>query len=186
MRYRFGEKLREVRERRGWTLKAVAEAAGVSESLVSQIERNRVSPAIDTLLTLADVLEIDLEYLFADFKKERAVKIGKAAARQRTSRPGVLYEHLARVGAEADHGMEAYLITIDPGARTGRGEYGHPGFEMGYVAAGSAELAVGTKSHRLEQGDAASFQADVPHTVTNIGTTPLTLFWVVTPPRGDI
>ena len=64
--YRFGEKLRAVRERKGYTLKVVAQKAGVSESLVSQIERNRVSPAIDTLLTLADVLDINLEFLFEE------------------------------------------------------------------------------------------------------------------------
>ena len=44
----------------------VAQQAGVSESLVSQIERNHVSPAIDTLLALADVLDINLEYLFEE------------------------------------------------------------------------------------------------------------------------
>ncbi len=62
--YHFGEKLRQVREHRGYTLKVVAQRAGVSESLVSQIERNHVSPAIDTLLALADVRDINLEYLF--------------------------------------------------------------------------------------------------------------------------
>ena len=62
--FRFGEKLRAVRERKGYTLKVVAQRAGVSESLVSQIERNKVSPAIDTLLVLADVLDINLEFLF--------------------------------------------------------------------------------------------------------------------------
>ena len=63
---KFGEKLRKVREHKGYTLKMVAKAAGVSESLVSQIERNHVSPAIDTLLALADVLDINLEFLFDD------------------------------------------------------------------------------------------------------------------------
>jgi putative glutamine amidotransferase len=58
MHYNFGEKIRSVRERRSLTLREVAEIAGVSESLVSQIERNRVSPAIDTLLALADALGI--------------------------------------------------------------------------------------------------------------------------------
>ena len=62
--YHFGEKLRTVREKKGYTLKVVAQKAGVSESLVSQIERNKVSPAIDTLLNLADVLDINLEFLF--------------------------------------------------------------------------------------------------------------------------
>ena len=60
--YHFGEKLRMVREHKGMTLKVVAEKAGVSESLVSQIERNKVSPAIDTLLALADALDINLEF----------------------------------------------------------------------------------------------------------------------------
>ena len=64
--YRFGEKLRAVRERKGLTLKTVANQAGVSESLVSQIERNKVSPAIDTLLNLADVLDINIEFLFEE------------------------------------------------------------------------------------------------------------------------
>ena len=41
--YHFGEKLRDVREKKHMTLKSVAQAAGVSESLVSQIERNKVS-----------------------------------------------------------------------------------------------------------------------------------------------
>ena len=62
--YQFGEKLRAAREKKHLTLKTVALQAGVSESLVSQIERNKVSPAIDTLLSLASVLEINLEYLF--------------------------------------------------------------------------------------------------------------------------
>jgi transcriptional regulator with XRE-family HTH domain len=187
MRYRFGEKIREVRERRELTLREVAERAGVSESLVSQIERNRVSPAIDTLLSLADALDIDLEYLVSDFKKERSVKIVRKESRSTSGRPGVLYERLASMeGADNGRfGLEAYLITLEVGAKTGHGEYGHPGFELGFVAEGAAELDVGTKIHRLEEGDSASFQADVPHTVKNAGNAPLKLFWVVTPPRGE-
>ena len=73
--FHFGEKLRAVRERKGYTLKVVAQAAGVSESLVSQIERNRVSPAIDTLLSLADALEIDLDYIFEEYRRERPVRV---------------------------------------------------------------------------------------------------------------
>ena len=65
--YHFGEKLRQVRENKGYTLKYVAQKAKVSESLVSQIERNHVSPAIDTLLSLADVLDINLEFLFEEY-----------------------------------------------------------------------------------------------------------------------
>ena len=61
MKYLFGHKLRTVRERKGYTLKDVASRAEVSESLISQIERNKVSPSIDTLLLIADILDIDYE-----------------------------------------------------------------------------------------------------------------------------
>ncbi|GHU67742.1 hypothetical protein FACS189447_10140 [Spirochaetia bacterium] len=88
MKYQFGGKIRSVRERRGITLKEVAEKAGVSESLVSQIERNRVSPAIDTLLALVEALDLDLEYLFADFRRERDVKV--VLKKERTMRKSMV------------------------------------------------------------------------------------------------
>ena len=73
--FSFGEKIRIVRERKQITLKQVAEAAEISESMVSQIERNKVSPSIDTLLSIADFLEIDVDYLFSDYRKSRKVVI---------------------------------------------------------------------------------------------------------------
>ena len=184
-KYMFGEKIRSVRERRSMTLKEVAQKAGVSESLVSQIERNRVSPAIDTLLSLADALEIDLEYLFADLKRERAIKIVRKSERPSyRTKPGVLYEHLAQVDEQG--GIEAYFITIDAGAKTGNGDYGHPGWELGIVESGVLELTAGSQSCTLKAGDSASFKADTPHILSNPGKKPLRVFWVMSPPKNIV
>ena len=187
MRNRFGEKIREVRERGARTLKDVAAAAGVSESLVSQIERNKVSPALDTLLAIADALDLDLEYLFADYRKERSVRVVRKADRSVSARPGVTYERFARIGGEGDgrFGIEAYEITLAPGAESGNEAYGHPGFELGIVTEGKAELRVGTRAHVLEEGDSASFQADAPHRLRNSGETPLKALWIVSPPKDE-
>ena len=114
--YHFGEKLRQAREHRGYTLKVVAQRAGVSESLVSQIERNHVSPAIDTLLSLADVLDINLEYLFEEYRKERPVHIIRSQARASVTEHEVLYEELARPDSStADSTTECYIIKIPAG-----------------------------------------------------------------------
>jgi transcriptional regulator with XRE-family HTH domain len=187
MKYRFGDKIRAVRERRQTTLREVAEIAGVSESLVSQIERNRVSPAIDTLLSLADALDIDLEYLFSDYKKERSVKIVRAKERHQMSRPGVVYGRLAQLdpGSSGGIGIEAYQIDIEPGSFTGNEEYGHAGAELGLVVEGEAELVVGTMKYSLKAGDSASFASDFPHRLMNISDKVLRVFWVVTPPKGE-
>ncbi len=188
MGFHFGEKIRSVRERRSLTLKEVADRAGVSESLVSQIERNRVSPAIDTLLALADAVDIDLEYLFSDYRRERSVRVVRKGERSTFTRPGVLYERLAQLdgASQGRDGIEAYRITLDPGAKTGGKEYGHPGWELGIVTEGVAELTVGNKTYRLEVGDSASFRADAPHVLANPGESVLRLFWIITPPKGEI
>jgi transcriptional regulator with XRE-family HTH domain len=187
MKYEFGGKIRSVRERRSLTLREVAEKAGVSESLVSQIERNRVSPAIDTLLALAGALDIDLEYLFADYKRDRALKIVRKRERGFfKTRPGVLYEHLAQVEEQGRDGIEAYALTLAAGAKTGNAEYGHPGWELGIVEFGRAELTVGNKTHILKAGDSVSFRADSPHILANTGSKPLRVFWVITPPKNIV
>ena len=188
MKYRFGDKIRAVREKRGLTLKEVAEKAGVSESMVSQIERNRVSPAIDTLLSLADVLDIDLEYLFSDYKRERSAQIVRAGERTTFSRPGVVYERLAQLEGllPGIDGIEAYQIDMDPGSKTGSEEYGHKGSELGLVVEGRAELTVGKQSYILERGDSAGFASDFPHILANAGETILRVFWVITPPKNEI
>jgi transcriptional regulator with XRE-family HTH domain len=187
----FGEKIRTVRERRGLTLREVADHAGVSESMVSQIERNRVSPAIDTLLALADALDLDLEYLFADYRRDRSVKITRRGERVSFTRRGVLYERLARMEGDlafrgnAAGGIEAYTITVEPGAATGSADYGHPGWELGIVEAGKAELTVGRETYTLEPGDSVSFRADAPHRLANSGEEALRVFWIITPPKGE-
>jgi transcriptional regulator with XRE-family HTH domain len=182
-KYQFGGKLRSVRERRALTLKEVALKAGVSESLVSQIERGRVSPAIDTLLSLADALEIDYDCFFADLKKDRPIKIVRACERSSfVPASGVKYEHLAQVDEQG--GIEAYVITIDEGKSTGNTEYGHPGWELGIVESGSMELTVGKEKHALKAGDSVTFKADTPHILVNCGLKPLKVFWVVSPPKN--
>lgn len=186
MKYRFGEKLRSVRERRGLTMREVAEKAGLSESLISQIERNRVSPAIDTLLNLVEVLDVDLEYLFADFRKERSVHIVRAGERRKLTLPGVSYEQLVMAGTPDEiHGIEALLIEIQPGCEKGNIEYGHPGRELGIVTQGTGEFQIGNQIYPLGPGDSLSFEADIPHVVRNTGSTLFQAYWIVTPPKGE-
>jgi transcriptional regulator with XRE-family HTH domain len=177
----FGKKLRTVRERRGLTLKDVAEKAGVSESLVSQIERDKVAPAIDTLLGISDVLDIDLEYLFADFRQARPLRIIRKGERDGFTRPGIRYERIARMEE-----IEAYEITIRSGAKTGNTEYGHQGWELGIVQEGRAEITLGNETHTLEPGDAVSFRSASPHVIANRGKKNLRVWWIVTPPKGEL
>ncbi len=180
--YHFGEKLRKVREHKGYTLKVVAQRAGVSESLVSQIERNHVSPAIDTLLSLADVLDINLEFLFEEYRKDRPVQIIRSYERATLEEDDIKYEELAKPDeSDKPNSFESYVIKIPAGSHTHRGSYGHMGRELGIVIHGKATLKYENREYELEEGDSVSFSAEVPHLLENSGTEPLEVIWIVTP-----
>lgn len=185
--FHFGEKLRVVRERKGYTLKYVAQRAGVSESLVSQIERNKVSPAIDTLLAIVNVLDVNLEFLFEEYRRSRPVKVVRFNERRKIKEGPVAYEELARpLHEDEEHSLESYLVEVPVGERTHRGAYGHPGCELGYLIQGHAQLLYESNQYELFEGDSVSFSAAVPHTLVNIGDVPVKALWVVTPPQRFI
>ena len=184
MKYKFGEKIREIRERKKITLKEVANKAGVTESLVSQIERNKVSPAIDTLLTISEVLEIDFDYLFRDYKSKKQINLVPADERKKMIIPGVTFEQLSKtLDVNEEHGIEAYYMEIKPGGTSGSTIYGHKGKELGIIVSGSGEFTIGKDLYTLKKGDSISFDSSVPHMLQNTGTSILKAYWVITPPK---
>ncbi|MBN2443321.1 MAG: cupin domain-containing protein [Spirochaetales bacterium] len=186
MKYKFGEKLREIRERRKFTLKQVALRAGVSESLISQIERNKVSPSIDTLLTISEILDIDFEYLFREYKKEQLITVIHEEERRQISIGGISYEQLSIIhDKDEEHAIEAFMISINPGEMRGEKHYGHRGKELGVILEGTGRLHYGNRVYELKQGDSVSFSSISPHTLINTGTEVLRAFWVATPPRME-
>lgn len=187
MPIKFGEKLRKVREHKGYTLKMVARAAGVSESLVSQIERNHVSPAIDTLLALAEVLDINLEFLFDEYRRERPVHIIRYDERPTIHEDDVTYEQIAKPEDEDKaNALESYVLKIPAHSHTHRGSYGHIGREFGVIIQGTGLLKYENHEYTLNKGDSVSFPASCPHTLENIGEDTLKAIWTVTPPQRFI
>lgn len=181
----FGGKIRKIRERRGITMKEVAVQIGVSESLVSQIERNKVSPSVDTLINIADVLEIDLDYLFRDFKRDKGLVLIKPEERNIQQQEGVIYEYLSLLSDKNEnYAMEAFILRIAPGTERGDEDYGHPGKELGLILEGSGEILYGKTRRHLEKGDCISFSSDIPHSLKNTGTTELAAVWIITPPKS--
>jgi len=182
----FGDRLRKIRELKKITLKGLAERIGVSESLISQIERNKVSPSIDTLLALAEELEVDLDFLFRDYKRPRKATIIKEQGRNRLYREGVAYEQLSVLAdREEQHALEAVMLIIEPGKEKGSKDFGHEGRELGILLDGEGRLFYGDAEYPIEAGDSVSFAADIPHVLKNTGNRPLRAIWIINPPKRD-
>jgi transcriptional regulator with XRE-family HTH domain len=185
VKYRFGSTIREVRERKGMTLANLAGGADISVSLVSQIERNIVSPSIDTLLKLADVLEIDLDYLFRDYRRNKKVRILRSGEGRTVSDPsGVTYRQLSVLEEKEKYGIEAVLLEVPPGTGSGSREFGHPGKEMGIILEGQGKFSYGETQEDLNPWDTVSFDSDIPHTFLNTGSKTLKAVWILTPPKN--
>ena len=62
--------LREEREKRNLSMNVVAQRSGLSHSIISLIERDMRNPTLDTLLRIADAIEIDLGDILTRARKE--------------------------------------------------------------------------------------------------------------------
>ncbi len=71
MTTRLGDKLRELRKQRRWTLEHVAEQAGLSKSYLWELEnRESQRPSAEKLAALADALGVATSYFLEEDTRE--------------------------------------------------------------------------------------------------------------------
>jgi transcriptional regulator with XRE-family HTH domain len=174
----IGERLAGLRQQAGLSIRALARAAGVSPSLISEAERGLVEPSIGVLKRIASVLEVNLTYFFSSPGSSGETVIRPADRRQLSELHGVTYELLA-----PDHvrTLEPIFGRLEPGASSGDEPYVHDGEEWGIVLIGKLKVWVGTEVYFLEPGDSIYFPSTVPHRVANAADEITEYLWVNSP-----
>ena len=174
--------LQKWRQRRRMSVSALARAAGVSKSTISELERHSGNPSLDTLWALARALEIPLGFLFTDHDGGAGIQVvrdqdGSVAFEE----PGYVSRLLA--GWEVDGEIEFYTTTIDAGARHDSESHGTSVIERTLVIDGRVEIRIGTETLELGPGDLISFPAAQPHHYRALGG-PVRLVGLHQYPRG--
>ena len=172
------------REKTGKHQSEIALKAGISISMLSQIERGLVSPSIDTLFQVCTALGLDISDLFRRIAAETPVRIQHPGERLSTRHHGILFEQLA-LSAHMHHPGELLLLELKPGKQIGLSDNGHEGVEMGYILDGSAILTVAGSEYLLKKGDSISFNATLPHSLINKEKTIMRAVWAAVPPHKD-
>ena len=180
----IGRILKLVREKRGQNQGEIANAASISISMLSQIERGVVSPSIETLLAVCAALDLDAAELFRRLSPRDPVKLMHAGKRLNTESGGIRYEQLA-ASADASYPTEMFMLEVAPGSCAGMSEVGHEGVELGYVLAGEAVLIVDNKEFIVGAGDSVSFSSRLAHRLENRGKSPVRALWTAAPPHKD-
>jgi transcriptional regulator with XRE-family HTH domain len=172
-RYEIGEKLRALRLRKKLGLVELGRHTGLSPALLSKLERGKMFPTLQTLLRIAMVFSVELDYFFADHRKRRALAIVRRAERQRfpekpgAKDPAYFFESLNFPVPQPK--CQAYLATFLPAAEGKAHTHEHPGVEMIYVVSGELAINVEGVDHVLDAGDAIYFDASVPHSYRRKG-----------------
>jgi transcriptional regulator with XRE-family HTH domain len=173
----LGERLRAIRVLRRLTLREVAQAAGVSESFVSQLERGRSSASVATLQRLATAVGIEISDLFA----ESGPRVLRRQERQLLE-----WGHLGRkalLTPKPFHSLEVVAAAFDPGGSTGDEPYTHgDSEELLLVLAGHVHVQLGSELLDLSTGDSVNYRSSTPHRVSNPGDEPAEVLFVISPP----
>jgi transcriptional regulator with XRE-family HTH domain len=206
-----GSLLRAHREQLGLSLREVAQKVGVSASLISQVERDKVNPSVGTLYALATALGVTMGELFDE---QGATTPALAAAPESveplTEAPaldgqpdqplgpvavsesratinldsGVRWERLT---AAPDPLVDFVYLVYDVGASSDDDVLlTHPGKEYGYVITGELGVRIGFDEYHLRPGDSISFDSTVPHRLWAIGTTPACAIWFALGRHGEL
>jgi transcriptional regulator with XRE-family HTH domain len=156
----LGERLRELRSGRQWTLEELAERSGLSKPFLSRLESGTRQPSIAAVLTLARVFDVPMGSLFEVRHEEDPCIIIRAKSAAAREGNGISYVPLS--GASRFFNVQPVRIVVSP-QRPGAERYQHDGEEWIYVLTGSLKLRVGEKNYDLEPGDAAHFDSRLPH-----------------------
>lgn len=72
---RIGQKIRQEREKRGWSLTALAEYSGVSRAMIHKIERGESSPTANLLARLSGSFDMSMSQLLAQTEVQTGVLV---------------------------------------------------------------------------------------------------------------
>ena len=183
---RLGETVRLLRQRAGLSIQDVSNKTGLSNGMISQLERARAMPSIRTLRLLSIALEVPISYFFetsdpaADVQRYIVRKNNRRLLRLTAS--GVVKEALT---PDSKGQLELYELTLNPGASSGTDFLQHTGEKAGYILSGSLRLWLDNQAHVLEAGDSFRFPSIVPHMFDNPTQQTARVIWVTTLHQTD-
>ena len=184
-RYSIGEKLRALRLRKKVGLVELGRHTGLSPALLSKVERGKLFPTLPTLLRIAMVFSVGLEFFFTDERKRRLVAIVRRKERQRfPEKPDVgdvAFHFECLDFPVVERKLNAYYAEFEPLVAARVRLHQHPGIEFLYVISGKLGLRISEEENSLEKGDAIYFDSNLPHGYRRIGNSTCGAVVVTTP-----
>lgn len=178
--FEVGGRLRQLRLARGLSQRELAKRAGVTNSTISLIEQNSVSPSVSSLKKILDALPVSISAFFAGDEPSAPQTFYRARELTEIGDGRLSFRLVAARRPERQ--MSIIHERYPPGADTGEEMLEHAGEEGGVVVAGEIEITVNGESEVLGVGDAYYFDSRLPHRFRNPGEEECVIVSANTPP----
>ena len=181
---RVGDTLSALRQSRALSLDELSRMAGVSKSMLSQIERAQANPTVAVVWRLANALGVPISELLENpsARPVPAVSLVPLQATPTLRNPEGSCE-LRILGPLALAGrFEWYALSLEPGGALVSEPHESGTQEHLTLVAGSIEVASGDERQRLKPGETARYAGDRPHAIRNVGKMSATGWLVVVHP----
>lgn len=185
--YDLGNKLRQLRLKKKIALVDLGKHTGLSASMISQLENNKLVPTLPTLARIAMVFDVGLDFFFTDKKRKRLFSVVRADERMRfpersdSPTPGYFFECLAF--SAQDKSLQAYVAEFPERKPDDVSEHMHEGAEFFHVIEGSVSIRYQDEDYLMGKGDSVYFDSSAPHSYRGVGTETARALVITTPPR---
>jgi transcriptional regulator with XRE-family HTH domain len=177
----LGARIKGLRAERGLQQRQLAEKAGMTPSMVSQIEAGRLTPSLPTLGKLASALGVPIGSLFEPMPH------GRLHVSRKTEYPVVSFDGTTEtwhvLGAGLFQGkIRAVVSTLGPrakGVKTDKVVIDPGQMKLFYVLEGKVAFHYNGDTHHLEAGDSAYLDGGTPHGWENLGPRRARALWVI-------
>ena len=174
----LGARVKDLRKARGWSLDALANASGVSRSMLSDIEREQANPTLAVTLRIAQAFGMSLGELIEMPSASSSVTVIRADDHAYDYRSDKFsrIRTLSPLNLEKD--VEFYEVQLQSGGALRSAPHFEGTREFLAVQKGQVRVESAEDSETLNPGDSASYRADVPHAIVNVGKGEAVIFLV--------
>lgn len=171
--YAIGPKVRAIRLKKKMGLVELGRHTGLSPAMLSKIERGQLFPTLPTLLRIAMVFSVGLDYFFTAEKDKPVIGIARHRERMRfPEKPGArdaAYEFESLDFPAVQRLLNSYFAEFFDVAPKQLRRHQHPGAEFVYVLSGTLTIHIADEEHELDARDAIYFDSSVPHAYRKTG-----------------
>ncbi|WP_395826125.1 helix-turn-helix domain-containing protein [Collimonas sp.] len=177
---KVGDTLVRLRQADGLSLDALSKRAGVSKSMLSQIERNQANPTVAVVWRLANALGVPIS-LLVDGNQAAPASIETLPSHATPSLRSRDGHCVLRIlgPIELAGQFEWYELSVEPGGCLDSDAHEPASREHLTVLSGTLEVQSGTNLTKIKVGETARYAADRPHYIENVGKSTATALLVV-------